>query len=184
MAGLHGFTEVFFDNARIPKENLVGELNRGWYHVAVALDFERSGIQTFAGSRRTLERLVAFARDDPRLLRSNSQLRLRLVDRAVELDAGTCLAYRIPWMQSQGLIPNYESSVSKLYGSELVQRVALTGIQLLGLYGQLEPGSPRALLKGRLERGYVTSVAATIAAGTSEIQRNVIATRGLGLPRG
>lgn len=184
MAGLHGFTEVFFDNARIPKENLVGELNRGWYHVAVALDFERSGIQTFASSRRTLEGLVAFVRDEPRLLRLNRQLRLRLVDREVELNAGTCLAYRIPWMQSRGLIPNYEASVSKLYGSELAQRVAFTGIQLLGPYGQLEPGSPRALLKGRLERGYVTSVAATIAAGTSEIQRNVIATRGLGLPRG
>jgi alkylation response protein AidB-like acyl-CoA dehydrogenase len=184
MAGLHGFTEVFFEDVRVPKENLVGELNRGWYHVAVALDFERSGIQAFASSRRTLERLVAFVRDDPRPLRSNPQLRLRLVDRTIELHVGTNIAYRIPWMQSQGLIPNYEASVSKLYGSEVAQRVALTGIQLVGLYGQLEPGSPRALLGGRLGRGYVTSVAATIAAGTSEIQRNVVATRGLGLPRG
>ena len=183
MAGLHGFSEVFFDNVRIPKENLVGELNRGWYHVAVALDFERSGIQAFAGSRRLLERLAAFARENPRLLTRNPGVRLRLADRAVELAVGTNIAYRIPWMQSRELIPNYEASISKLYGSELSQRVALTGIQLLGLHGQLEPGSPWAPLKGRLERGYVTSVAATIAAGTSEIQRNVIATRGLGLPR-
>ena len=184
MAGQSGFSEVFFDNVRIPKENLVGELNRGWYQVAVALDFERSGIQAYAGGRRNLERLIEFFQEQPEAARRNPQMRLRLADRAVELAAGTYIAYRIPWMQSQGIIPNYEASISKLYGSELGQRLALTGIQLLGTYGNLEPGSKWAPLKGRLERAYLTAVAGTIAAGTSEVQRGIIATRGLGLPRG
>ena len=184
MAGQSGFSEVFFDNVRIPKENLVGELNRGWYQVAVALDFERSGIQAYAGGRRSLERLIEFVQEQPEVLRRNPQIRLRLADRAVELAAGTYIAYRIPWMQSQGIIPNYEASISKLYGSELGQRLALTGIQLLGTYGSLEPGSKWAPLKGQLERAYLGAVAGTIAAGTSEVQRSIIATRGLGLPRG
>ena len=184
MAGQSGFSEVFFDNVRIPKDNLVGELNRGWYQVAVALDFERSGIQAYAGGRRTLERLVAFVQEQPEAVRRNPQLRMRLADRAVELAVGSYIAYRIPWMQSKGIIPNYEASISKLFGSELSQRIALTGIQLLGTYGGLEPSSPWAPLKGRLERAYVSAVSSTIAAGTSEVQRGIIATRGLGLPRG
>jgi alkylation response protein AidB-like acyl-CoA dehydrogenase len=184
MAGQAGFNEVFFDNVRIPKDYLVGELNRGWYQVAVALDFERSGIQAYAGGRRTLERLVEFVREHPdETVRRNPQIRMRLADRAVELATGTYIAYRIPWMQSRGIIPNYEASISKLYGSELGQRLALTGIQLLGTYGGLEPGSKWAPLKGRLERAYLTAVSSTIAAGTSEVQRGIIATRGLGLPR-
>ena len=183
MAGMPGFSEVFFDDVRIPKENLVGELNRGWYQVAVALDFERSGIQTYAGIRRTLERLVDFTRGAPTDVSRNPQVRLRLADRAVELKAGTFLAYRVAWMQSRALIPNYEASVAKLYGSELSQRVAQTGLQLVTTYGHLWPGSPRAPLGGRLARSYVTAVGSTIAAGTSEIMRNIIAQRGLGLPR-
>jgi alkylation response protein AidB-like acyl-CoA dehydrogenase len=183
MAGMPGFSEVFFDDVRIPKENLVGEMNRGWYQVAVALDFERSGIQTYAGIRRTLERLVDFTRGAGSVVTLNPQLRLRLADRAVELEAGTFLAYRVAWMQSRELIPNYEASVAKLYGSELSQRVAQTGLQLLGTYGHLSPGSTRAPLGGRLSRSYVTAAGTTIAAGTSEIMRNIVAQRGLGLPR-
>ena len=184
MAGQSGFSEVFFDNVRVPKENLVGELNRGWYQVAVALDFERSGIQAYAGGRRTLERLVEFVQEHPdETVRRNPAIRHRLADRAIELAAGTNIAYRIPWMQSTGLIPNYEASISKLFGSEFSQRLSLTGVQLLGMYGGLEPESKWAPMKGRLERAYLQAVASTIAAGTSEVQRGIIATRGLGLPR-
>ncbi len=185
MAGQSGFSEVFFENVRIPKSNLVGELNRGWYQVAVALDFERSGIQAYAGGRRALEKLIEFVQQHPDgTVRRNPQLRMRLADRAVEVATGTYIAYRIPWMQSQGMIPNYEASISKLFGSELTQRLAQTGVELLGSYGGLEPGSKYAPLQGRLERSYLVSVASTIAAGTSEVQRSIIATRGLGLSRG
>ena len=184
MAGQSGFSEVFFDNVRVPKDSLVGELNRGWYQVAVALDFERSGIQAYAGGRRTLERLVEFVQEHPdETVRRNPAIRNRLADRAVELAAGTNIAYRIPWMQSKGMIPNYEASISKLFGSEFSQRLALTGVQLLGMYGGLEPESKWAPMKGRLERAYLQAVSSTIAAGTSEVQRGIIATRGLGLPR-
>jgi alkylation response protein AidB-like acyl-CoA dehydrogenase len=93
------------------------------------------------------------------------------------------LSYRLITMQNRGLIPNYEASATKLYSMELNQRIANTGLRLLGMYGQLERGSKWAPLGGRLEYQYLRSVANTIEGGTTEIQKNIVATRGLGLPR-
>jgi len=184
MADERSLSEVYFDNVRIPAENLVGTENRGWYQVATSLDFERSGIGAFANGRRNVEQLVAIVKDEPGLLVRNPKVRYELADRWLELDVGFNIAHRIPWMQSQGIVPNYEASISKLYGSELTQRIAGTGIELLGLSGQLADGSPHAPLHGALVRSYLNAVSSTIAAGTSEVQRNIIAQRGLGLPRG
>ncbi len=184
MAGQAGFNEVFFDNVRIPKENLVGDLNRGWYHVAVALDFERSGIQFYARARRTLEQYLSLFQEQSAVVRRNPQTRIELADRYVELHVGTWMSYRIPYLQSQGAIPNYDASISKLYGSEFAQRIASTGMRLLGSFGQLGPGSAYAPMAGQIGQSYVQMVAATIGGGTSEVQRSIIATRGLGLPRG
>ncbi len=184
MAGHHGFNQVFFEDVRIPKEYLVGEVNRGWYQVAVALDFERSSISGVARSRRLWEDLVELARQERALSAGRPQVRLRLAEVGVEIEVGRYLSYRVASLQQAGQIPNYEASIAKLYASELSQRLARTGMELLGLYGQLHPKSKWAKLRGRMERYYLTSVAETIAGGTSEVQRNVIATRGLGLPRG
>ena len=189
MADGHGFNEVFFEDVRVPKSNVVGEVNRGWYHLAVALDFERSGIGTFAGGRRTVEEITEFAADHPRYLQQRPHVRYELAERLIEVEVGTFMAYRIVHMQSQDIVANHEASMSKLFGSELGQRIARTGVSLLGLDGGLwggESGADEryAALQGRLARSYVSSVSGTIAAGTSEIQRNIIATRGLGLPRG
>jgi alkylation response protein AidB-like acyl-CoA dehydrogenase len=86
-------------------------------------------------------------------------------------------------LQSRGLIPNYEASALKLFSTELHQRISETAIKILGLYGQLERESPWAPLKGRLCYNFLRGAAHTIEGGTSEIQRNIIAQRGLGLPR-
>jgi alkylation response protein AidB-like acyl-CoA dehydrogenase len=183
----HAFNEVFLENVRIPRRNVVGEINRGWYVGATTLDFERSGIGRFAGSRRQLEEMTGFARQTPHnggTLIDVPGIRFALADRTIETTVGRDLAYRVAWMQSAGKIPNYEASMVKLYGSELQQRIAATAMQMLGLSGQLLEGSPRAPLDGRIPAGYMASMSSTIAAGTSEIQRNIIATRGLGLPRG
>jgi hypothetical protein len=86
-------------------------------------------------------------------------------------------------MQDRGLIPNYEASTSKLFNSELVQRMANTGVKVFGMHSNIWERD-RAPMRAQFTRSYVGSVSATIAAGTSEVQRNIIATRGLGLPRG
>jgi alkylation response protein AidB-like acyl-CoA dehydrogenase len=86
-------------------------------------------------------------------------------------------------MQSQGRVPNYEASISKVFGSELQRQMGVSGVRILGTKGMLEPGSPYAPLQGKVERWALAGPSYTIAGGTSEINRNIIATRGLGLPR-
>ncbi|KAA1297936.1 MAG: acyl-CoA dehydrogenase [Chloroflexi bacterium] len=187
MAGDHSFNMVTFDNVRVPKKNLVGEQNRGWYVGATLLDFERSGVDYSAGSRRVLEELVEYSKEnykDGKLLSEDEVTRNRLADLAIEIEVSRLISYNIAWMQGAGLVPNKESSMGKVFGTELQQHVGSTGMQMLGLHSQLEPDSKYAPLRGRIEHWHLTNVSETIAAGTSEIQRNIIATRGLGLPRG
>ena len=186
MAGSHEFNEVYFDNVRVPSANLVGQEDRGWYTLAVALDFERSGVGYSAAARRTLESLAAYAKSaerDGKPLSEDPHVRRKLARRFVETEVSRRLSYKVAWMQSQEMVPNAEASMSKMYGTELTQRVARTGMEILGMAGQLSAGSKWAPLRGHIQRSYLMSVSATIAAGTSEIQRNIIAQRGLGLPR-
>ena len=187
MAGDHSFNMVTFEDVRIPKKNLVGEQNRGWYVGATLLDFERSGVDYSAGAKRTLEELVEFAKTNSKngvLLANDPVTRNRLSDLAIEVEVSKLISYNIAWMQGQGLVPNKEASMGKVLGTELQQHVSETGMHMLGMHGQLEPGSKHAPLEGKVEHMYLTDVSQTIQAGTSEIQRNIIATRGLGLPRG
>ena len=187
MAGTHEFNEVFFDDVQVPKSNLVGEKDRGWYVAVTLLDFERSGIEYAASSRRLLDDLWAFMKD-PKSGASKrgdqewvSEL---LSQRYVETEVARLIAYRVAWMQSQGIVPNREASMSKVFGSETFQRVADTGMKVLGQYGLLVQEDKWAPLYGRFQDAWRHSFSNTIAAGTSEIQRNIIASRGLGLPRG
>ena len=186
MAGMHEFNQVFFDNVRVPKRNLVGEENRGWYVGATLLDFERSGVQYSAEARRTIDDLVGFIKDNPSSnfdLSGREHLRNRLADMAIETEVRRMISYNIGFMQSQGFVPNKEASICKSFSTEMEQRVAETGMHILGLYGQLTSDSKWAPLRGRIERTFLRHHSATLASGTSEIQRNIIATRGLGLPR-
>lgn len=186
MAGVYHFNEVFFDEVRVPRDCLVGEENQGWYILATALDVERSMIASPTACRRILDDLVAFAREACRKgepLAQEPLLRHRLAEMAIEIEVGRMLAYRVAWMQSRGIIPNYEVSIAKVYNSELEQRLANVGLQVLGLYGQLKEDSKWTSLEGRIGHAYLNAVSATIFGGTSEIQRTIVAIRGLGLPR-
>ena len=182
MAGTHEFNEVFFDNAQVPKGNLVGEQDMGWYVAVTLLDFERSGIEYAATSRRLLDDLTQFVQDADKGM--EGWVADLLAERYVETEVARLMAYRVAWMQSQGMVPNREASMSKVFGSETFQRVTDTGMKILGMRGVLTPDDENASLLGRIQDAWRHSFANTIAAGTSEIQRNIIASRGLGLPRG
>ena len=187
MAGAHHFNQLFFEDLKVPKANLVGEENRGWYYVAVALDFERSHIRDAAIQQRRLDELIRLLKGGSLATSSSSprdaSVRHRLAETAIEIEVGRWMAYRVAWMQGQGLVPNSEASICKILITESSQRLARTILWVLGLYGQLASDSKGAVSKGKFERDYLLSVAATIAGGTSEIQRTIIARRGLGLPR-
>ena len=189
MHGAQNFNETFFEDVRVPAANVIGREHRGWYAATTTLDFERSGVQRYANAKRELEKLIAYAKrphgrapgvriaDDP-------LARAAIAQQYVETEVARCLSYRVAWMQSRGLVPNHEASISKVFGTEFTQRTARAGLNLLGLGGALKPASPHAKLGGAFCQMYLSSVARTIGAGTSEIQRNIIASRGLGLPRG
>ncbi|HZU78205.1 MAG TPA: acyl-CoA dehydrogenase family protein [Dehalococcoidia bacterium] len=180
MAGKHEFNEVFFEDVRVPVRNRVGEENNGWYVAMTLLDFERSSVGVTAAGRRLIEELTAFARERGGL---DAVTRGRLAEAAVEIEVARMMSYRVAWMQQAGLRPNYEASMVKVFATEMMQRLYNVGVNLLKSFGTLEPGSAWAPLRGRIEHGYLVNVAPTIYSGSNEIQRNIIATRGLGLPR-
>jgi alkylation response protein AidB-like acyl-CoA dehydrogenase len=130
--------------------------------------------------------LVKWARDhrDENYDRvADTSIRLALADRAVEARVELMLCYTIISMQAHGMIPNKESSIAKLFSSELDQRIAATQLKLLGMYGLLGRGSHLGVENGRIPTTYMYATASTIGGGTSEVQRNIVAQRGLGLPR-
>ncbi|MEO9255103.1 MAG: acyl-CoA dehydrogenase family protein [Tepidiformaceae bacterium] len=187
MLDSHEFNEVFFEDVRVPASQLLGDENRGWYLATTTLDFERSGIATSVAHQLITKDLVKFAKESPvgkRRMDANPALRNELADRAIEARVESLICYRIISMQERGEIPNKESSIAKLYSSELDVRLSVTGMHLAGLYGQINDRADERSLGGRLPRFYMHSTTSPIGGGTSEIQRNIIAGRGLGLPRG
>jgi len=184
MAGTRIFCQVFFEDVKVPVTNLVGEENRGWYVATTTLDFERSLVHLPVEYRQIVLSLIDYARrGTPPGLRP--LVRAALADCLIETEVAYNLSLRVVSIQARGQVPNYEASIVKLYCSELEQRIAATGMRLLSAYGQLTGREdPWAPLAGRVGRMYLYAVAATIGGGTSEIQRNIIAVRGLGLPRG
>ena len=187
MAGVHLFNEVFFEDARVPAANLVGDENRGWYVGAALLDFERSGIGNAATSRRSLDDLIEYCRlpgGDGDGRAASQGRRHRLAELVIETEIGRYLSYRVATMQAKGEVPNMEASAAKVYNSEVAHRLADAGVNMMGLSGQVRPESKRwARLRGDFTMNYMLTLGGMIAGGTSEIQRGIIATRGLGLPR-
>ena len=156
----------------------------GWYVGATTLDFERSSIGSAVGVRQAVEENLKWMRANKAGMAPTDyeSAKTMWTERWVEAGVAQLLSYRIISMQAAGKIPNSEASISKLFSTELSQRVARTAMKMLGMRGPLrESWVP---FEGRVGDRYLESVPATIAGGTSEIQRNIIATRGLGLPRG
>ena len=179
MTGEHHFNEVFFENVRVPKRWLIGELNRGWFQIASQLDYERAG----------MERILSYAplfRDLEAHIRTTGRSREPAIRQALarfhgELAVGRTMIYRIAWKLSQGITPTAETAHAKLYGTELEQRIATFAGEVLGDDALLGGGgTPFA---ARVARAILNAPGLTIRGGTVEILRNIVAQRGLGLPR-
>jgi alkylation response protein AidB-like acyl-CoA dehydrogenase len=185
MADGHSFNEVFFEDVRVPVANRIGEEHRGWYVGATTLDFERSNISRAIHARKSVRKLADFVRSrsaaGDRVPRAH---RLELADRATETAVCELLSFVIVSIQAKGGVPNMEASMCKMFGSELAQRIAATEMRVTGLSGHVLHGETPGAFGLDPSMAYLSVIPATIAAGSSEIQRNIIATRGLGLPRG
>ena len=179
------FNQVFFEDVRVPAKDLMGGENNGWYVATTTLDFERSNIAAISGARRTIHDLIRWAKERHPGGRpwDSDHVRNKLADLVVDVETGRLVAYRTAWLQSQGKVPNYEASIGKVWMALLGIKVGNTGVNLMGPYGMLQPGSKWAQLYGRVTTSYLLAVSGPIGGGTTEVQRNIIAQRGLGLPR-
>jgi len=186
--------EIFLDDVRVPVLHRIGEENKGWYYNATLMDFERSGIEMVVGNEYFIESLTELVREITEKEGTSERLTLvrhQLIQLKIESDISRLLSYRIAWMQSKGEIPNYQTSMAKLFKTELSQKIARLGMEIFGNYGRLYPGAEHTRLGdnkwARLQDGIaeldLSCRSATIAQGTSEIHRNIIALRGLKLTR-
>ena len=185
MTGHAWFNEVFFDSVRIPRANVIGGLNTGWQITMTTLGHERS-----VGAPHT--RLMEELKDLIRLAKSRTPggriddpvLRQKLAQHFIETETMRFSGYRTITEVLRNGKPGAEGSILKLFWSELDQRMKDTAVEVEGLYSQLVKGSGRSIDDGRWQHELLWSRAATIYAGTSEVQRNIVAQRVLGLPRG
>ncbi len=187
MTGHAWFNEVFFDNVRIPIKNVVGEINKGWDIVMTTLSVERGSSSQHARLNADLERLVALIKNTQRhgvVAAKDPLIRQKLAGFAAEVMVMKMSVLRNADELSRKGIPGPEGSMLKVAWSELDQRVKEFAVELLGPSGLVPEGDPRAVDDGYWAYELLWSRAASIYAGTSEVQRNIIATRVLGLPRG
>ena len=181
------YNETFITDFRVPKRNIVGQLNKGWYVMMAGRNYARANIATISSSRRDLEELVEYCREkrvNGEALASNPLVRQKLAQFAIELEAARQYAYQVGWLQSKGQDVAAEAAACGHFSLELDVRLANTAIELMGLYGTVTHGSKWAPLYGKFQDLCQWSVGYTIAGGTTEIRKNVIAWQGLKLPRG
>lgn len=181
----HILNEVFFDDVHVPARNLVGKEHEGWGVVNVLAGFERSNIGAVAGMRRALEEMVKYCNETMRNgkpLSKDPLLRNRLAQVACEIEAAATLGYRIADQQNRNEMGLMDASAMKVFASELEERLAALALDIAGPYGPVS-ASKWAKFGGHWENVYQESFVGTISAGTNEIQRNIIAWYGLGLPR-
>ncbi len=185
MNGHHHFNEVFFDNVRIPRENLVGPMNEGWKVAVTTLAFER-GIAAGGGHSSQVRRLAELARSfkiNGRAAWDYEWVRQELAQFMIECEAAKYTRLRSLTRRLKGLPPGPEGSILKLYGSELGVRIARFVIEMLGEYALLGDGTDAVPDAPRWLQRVLSSRQYTIAGGTSEIQKNILGERQLGLPK-
>jgi alkylation response protein AidB-like acyl-CoA dehydrogenase len=185
MTGESQFNEVFFEDVRVPKANLLGPLNGGWQVLITTLMHERTGIGDM-GAERIVDHLIDLARRlerDGKPASKDPYVRQQLTELAIEAQARKLNSLRALTKRLKGEAPGPEGSIGKLVGSELYKRIARFAVELAGPRALLEPGSPFALDAGRWFEAALAAPSMTIGGGTSEVNRNVIGERILGLPK-
>jgi len=186
MAGIGEINEIFFDDAVVPRDCLLGPLHGGWPVIVAGLALERTGIALHSRAATAIAKLADYAKRterDGRPLSSDPGVRRKIADLYVRYRAARLISYRVTSMIEAGRDPVAEASMAWIHGSLLLQDVGRVGLQILGEPGQLIEGDPDAPLDGAVEREWVEMLPMTIAAGTVDVQKLIVAQRGLGLPK-
>ena len=182
------FANIFYDNVRIPLENVVGEVNGGWKVLTGALAFERGlvggGIVLkVAHAFEQLRRRVMARDGDAPSPSDDPVVRDRIATIASEIEVGRQLMMHCAELAVNGITPPEYGAISKVFSSELMERFGEAALDILGMRAALSEQMPGAIDNGRFEQNLRHSLMWVISIGTNEIQRSLIAQRGLGLPR-
>jgi alkylation response protein AidB-like acyl-CoA dehydrogenase len=164
----------------------VGEENRGWYQIVSQLAYERAGMERLMSNYPLYDALIKHVkkliRDDDIPAAQQSVIKNKITQLIIEFEIGRLHICRVACLLDSGYVPNAEAAMAKAYCTSFTQRVANTAMEILGQYGQLKADSRRTILEGMAAQAYLFSPSHTIAAGTNEILKNIVAIRGLGLP--
>ncbi len=186
MTGDAGFNEVFFEDVRVPRANLVGLLNAGWQVANATLAHERNMLGSTMRTQQTFQKLVRLARTQRRNGGPASKdpvVRQCLADLAIRVETMKLEAYRQLTDALRKRPPGISASVNKLVTTELNHDIARAALDVLGSYGPLHKRDPRVRDAGVWPTDFMYSLGLIIGGGTSQIQKNIIAERGLGMPR-
>ncbi len=187
MNNRHIYNEVFFTDVRIPEYDRIGPENEGWKLTRETMNFERSGVGMYVYANNLLNMLIDYVKTtkrDGKYLSENPIVRQKIAEVHSDIEVGYTLAQRITWTQEKAglMFAASMASESKVFGSELAQKVSNIGTEIMGFYGQLSE-SKWSPYHGIMIDQYQMCMGGNIAAGSSEIQRNIIAWAGLSLPR-
>jgi alkylation response protein AidB-like acyl-CoA dehydrogenase len=177
---------TFYDNVKVPKSCLVGEENKGWKYITTQLDFERIMLSPSSPMKRNVEDTIQWAKEtkvDGMSVIEQLGVKTRFAELLMEIEVLKMLNYQVAWLITNGVVPYAEASMVKVFGSELYQRVNGTLLQIMGQYGQLQAKSKWAPLKGRVEKAFRSDIVFIFGGGAIEVQKNIIAMAGLGMPR-
>jgi alkylation response protein AidB-like acyl-CoA dehydrogenase len=177
---------TFYSGVRVPDSSRVGEVDGGWDVMNVALTFERGGFALSEADRvwqQTVEWATTTRRPDGTRVIDDPLVRERLATMRVNCEVARLLALRCSWVAATGGMPGVEGSMHKLWYAEAMTADAAELVDMLGAEGVLAHGEPDAPVDGWVEHLHRHAAVTTIYGGTSEVQRDIIASRGLGLPR-
>ena len=185
ITGSEAWGEVFYDGVRVHKKYLIGEKNRGFYQILNQLDYERAGLERLMGNYPLFDAIIKLTKETKRNGKPISEqplIRNKLAQLQTELEVGKLLIYRVAQVIEKGKSPNVEASMAKLFSTTFEQHLASIATDILGLYGQLWKESKFAPIMGMAPHSFLGSKGYSLQAGTNEVLKNIIATRGLGLP--
>ncbi|MBI4289300.1 MAG: acyl-CoA dehydrogenase family protein [Chloroflexi bacterium] len=177
--GDYPFSHIFFDNVRVPGTMLVGEKNGGFKITTTFMNHDRSSVELIGICRRLIDALVRYCQDTG--AGRDARVRQRLAGLATETEVGKWICYRAAWLLDRGRPMDVESSIAKVYASDLMQRIANEALRICRLRGIAVAGRTGALNVEWLQKLYMNCLARTIGGGSDEMMRNVVAQWGLGL---
>jgi alkylation response protein AidB-like acyl-CoA dehydrogenase len=179
-------SSTFYEDVRVPAENLVGGENQGWKLITNQLNHERVALCPASGLLRSIDEVRTWAQTeklaDGRRVIDQEWVRLYLARLHAKVEVLKLLNWKVAWAADKGLNPA-DASATKVYGTELALETYRLLIEIVGQAGYLPEGSPGAVLKGKLERNSRGQLIFTFGGGTNEVQRDIIALVGLGMPR-